>query len=224
MRFDEFNLDEAERDTEHAKQIGKEFRRLGYKKIGSGADATVWAKDASHVIKILMPDEPTSTALAVFKKFYEFCQEHQNVDCLPAINEYNSIDILGKEYTQIDMERLYPIKKKSFEEGVVWFFSDFIVGDESWDAVDYALGLTDTWTYYNKSRAMSLADMWQSVSMANGEKFNEYKTLYKIMDLLYSTGRINKFGWDLHTENVMQRADGTLVIIDPWFNMSEKSV
>jgi len=41
------------------------------------------------------------------------------------------------------------------------------------------------------------------------------------MSLLYNTGRINKIGWDLHTENVMQRSDGTLVIIDPWFSTVE---
>jgi hypothetical protein len=39
--------------------------------------------------------------------------------------------------------------------------------------------------------------------------------------MLYHTGSINKIGWDLHTENVMQRKDGTLVIIDPWFAINE---
>ena len=43
------------------------------------------------------------------------------------------------------------------------------------------------------------------------------------MRLVYATGRINKVGWDLHTENVMMRKNGELVIIDPWFAMNEGS-
>ena len=45
-----------------------------------------------------------------------------------------------------------------------------------------------------------------------------YKQLYTVMQLLYSAGKINKFGWDLHTANVMQRGNGQPVIIDPWFS------
>jgi len=48
----------------------QEFRKLGYKKIGSGADSTVFAKEAGYVIKILMPEDPGSRAVEVFKKFY----------------------------------------------------------------------------------------------------------------------------------------------------------
>jgi hypothetical protein len=43
------------------------------------------------------------------------------------------------------------------------------------------------------------------------------------MKLLYQSGKINKFGWDLHTENVMQRSNGELVIVDPWFANSKGS-
>lgn len=39
--------------------------------------------------------------------------------------------------------------------------------------------------------------------------------------MLYKTGQINKIGWDLHTENVMHRRNGQLVIIDPWFNIED---
>jgi hypothetical protein len=35
--------------------ITKKLQSAGYKKLGSGADATVWAKDDNYVIKILMP-------------------------------------------------------------------------------------------------------------------------------------------------------------------------
>ena len=47
--------------------------------------------------------------------------------------------------------------------------------------------------------------------------WEKYHVLYVLMQLLYNTGQLNNLGWDLHTENVMRRKDGTLVVVDPWF-------
>lgn len=208
------------------KEIVGHLKSLGYEHIGSGADARVWAKEASYVIKILMPDKPTGAAEHVFKKFYEFCESNPTLTCLPVFNEVNTIDIAGSDYIQIDMERLSPIAKFSFDEAVIWYFSDFVQAQDPWNAVDYALGLADTWEDYFGTRkdktklAAEFANAWQSLSGSDGknpQKLQELKTLYKVLSMLYSTGKINKFGWDVHTENVMQRGNGELVITDPWF-------
>jgi hypothetical protein len=37
------------------------------------------------------------------------------------------------------------------------------------------------------------------------------------MRRLYYLGLGQGLSWDLHVDNVMQRSDGTLVIIDPFF-------
>jgi len=208
------------------KEIVGHLKSLGYEHIGSGADARVWAKEASYVIKILMPNKPNGAAEHVFKKFYEFCESNPTLTCLPVFNEVNTIDIAGEDYVQIDMERLSPIAKFSFEEAVIWYFSDFVQAQDPWNAVDYALGLPDTWEDYFGTRkdktklATNFANAWQSLSGSDGanpQKLQELKTLYKVLSMLYSTGKINKFGWDVHTENVMQRGNGELVITDPWF-------
>ncbi len=209
---------EAEQGTAYAQDISREFRKLGYSKIGSGADSTIWAKDASYAIKILMPEDEGSQAVEVFKKFYEFCQKRPDIPCLPVFNEYNTIDVLDKEFIQIDMERLYPIKKNTLDEGVVWFFSDFVLRQTPWNKVNHALGLDTTWKHYKEGAAGKLANAWQNLLLAgNEQKYTSYKILYNVMNVLFNTGRINKFGWDLHTENVMRRTNNQLVIIDPWF-------
>jgi len=209
-------LKEAESGTDQSREMVKSLSSVGYRMIGSGADATVWAKDSSHVIKILMPEEKTSKAGEVFRKFYEFCQAHPDVKCLPEINEHNSIDILGKEYTQIDMERLLPLKKNSFEEGVVWFLSDYVANGRPWETVNSDLS-GRYWEFYNKRKAANLAAQWKNLA---DQQLADLKQLYEVMLLLYNTGQINKFGWDLHTENAMQREDGTIVITDPWFSLN----
>ena len=147
---------------------------------------------------------------------------HQDLACMPRFNEVNTVDINGKDYTQIEMERLSPIEKGTFMEGVVWFFSDFCQAQESWDKVDHAMGLSDTWEWYpytkkSKSIANVFVRQWQDL-MYNEKSYAMYKQLYNTMSVLYNTGKINKFGWDLHTENVMQRSNGQPVIIDPWFS------
>jgi len=220
--LDEEPIDEAEVGTTNAKAIANQLKAAGYSNVGTGADSTVWAKDDSHIIKILMPEDLGNKAEQVFRKFYEFAMSHQDLTCMPRFNEVNTIDINGKDYTQIEMERLSPIEKGTFMEGVVWFFSDFCQAQESWDKVDHAMGLSDTWEWYpyaksSKSIANVFVKQWQDL-MYDKKSYAMYKQLYNTMSVLYNTGTINKFGWDLHTENVMQRSNGQPVIIDPWFS------
>jgi GNAT superfamily N-acetyltransferase len=220
--LDEEPIDEAEVGTSNAKEIASQLKAAGYSNVGTGADSTVWAKDENYIIKILMPEDLGTKAEQVFRKFYEFAMSHQDLACVPRFNEVNTVDINGKDYTQIEMERLAPIEKGTFMEGVVWFFSDFCQAQDSWDKVERTMGLSDTWEGYpytrnSKSIANVFIRQWQNL-MYDKKAYSMYKQLYTVMELLYNTGTINKFGWDLHTENVMQRKNGQLVIIDPWFS------
>lgn len=216
------SVDEAEEDTPHAREIATDLSKLGYKKLGSGADATVWAKERGYVIKILMPEDPTSKAAQVFQRFYEFCQEHQDLACLPRFNEVNTIDVQGKDYTQIDMERLIRLQSGSFEEGMVWYFSDYVTKGTPWKQVKAELSSQDDnkWLHtdwHNVARGMA-----DKVADFNTKQEAMWSQLYNVMMVLYKTGQINKLGWDLHTENVMRRRSGQLVIIDPWFAIEEQ--
>ena len=220
--LDEEPIDEAEVGTTNAKTIANQLKAAGYSNVGSGADSTVWAKDENYIIKILMPEDLGSKAEQVFRKFYEFAMSHQDLACMPRFNEVNTVDINGKDYTQIEMERLNPIEKGTFMEGVVWFFSDFCQAKETWNKVDHAMGLSDTWEWYpytknSKSIVNVYVRQWQDL-MYNEKSYAMYKQLYNSMSVLYNTGMINKFGWDLHTADVMQRKNGQPVIIDPWFS------
>jgi GNAT superfamily N-acetyltransferase len=209
-------IDEADSKSQYAHEISLKLQDAGYKKLGMGADATVWAKDDSYIIKILMPDDPNSQAEKVFQKFYEFCQQHSKLSCLPKFHEINTIDIGGKDYTQIEMEKLTPIVNNTFEEAMVWALSDTASKNLSWDNVVKELLNPNTW-YGGQTRVMRKMPMFVTQRM-NSPEFNKtYSQLYEVMRQLYQTGQINKFGWDLHTENVMQRSNGQLVIIDPWF-------
>ena len=211
---------EAETDTPNAREISNQLRAAGYHHVGSGADANVFAKDDSHVIKILMPEDAGSNAEQVFRKFYEFSIAHQDLACVPRFNEVNTIDINGKDYTQIEMEKLSPIQTDSFVEGLIWLLSDYTSTLTPWETIERELAEPKTWEIFSPKYANTFARTWQSLleNPASKKTFAMYKQLYTVMQILYNTGRINKFGWDLHTANVMQRQNGQPVIIDPWFS------
>lgn len=225
VNLDEEDVDEAESGTPEAREIVATLKKAGYKQLGSGADATVWMKDAGQVLKIVMPESQDITQAAfTFKKFYEFCMKHQDLACVPKFipiqgQAYAEFTLGNKQYMQISMEQLKKIPRNSFDEGIVWFFSDFVAQNSPWNKVDEVLGYPSTWYDFNSRFANRYTDKWQNLSMIKGneQKYAEYQLLYTVMQLLYTTGKINKMFWDLHTENAMLRDDGTIVIIDPWF-------
>lgn len=213
-------LAEAESGTKNVSAINKKFKEAGYKKIGSGADSTVWAKDEASVIKILMPEDSNSLAEKTFLEFYNFVRSNPNLPNLPKfVESAQTMNINGKNYTFVVMERLQHIKRGSFDEAMVWILSDFAVKKMSWEAVLEELTNPETWQYW--SGPPSVKTIIQTIRTMDEKVSLRYGVLYQLMTLLYHTGRINKLGWDLHTENVMKRADGTLIVIDPWFALGD---
>ncbi len=222
MRYHEL-AQEAEEGTKEAAEITQTLKKAGYKMLGSGADASVWTKDAGKVIKIIMPDEGEDRTVAanIFYKFYEFVQQYKQYENLPRFYEiqgkhHATFNLGGKEYIQISMEQLYPIPEGSLEESLVWVLSDFATKNMDWNQVYEKLLYPDSWRYY--AEPPPLEEVIEYIQSWDKTEKAKWGVLYSLMRVLYNTGNINKFGWDLHTANVMKRADGTIVIIDPWFS------
>ena len=182
------------------------LKKAGYTFIGSGYDAQVWMKDEGTVVKILMPKEDNS-AHDTFKTFYEFSKKHN----LPNLPKFKKVDgeevynfkIKGKPFVQYGIEQLEPLSKNSLDEWVVWMFADYASQQYDWNKVLELLKKEQP--RYSK-KFFSQDD----------SKLNDYKVLYNTLRTLHKVGRSKGYGWDPHTENIMQRNDGTLVITDPW--------
>ena len=210
--------------TENSKAIFDKLQGLGYKKLGSGADATVWAKDSDHVIKILMPRRtlPSEVANAEkgFMTFYDFCKKHPELPNLPRFidigGEHHTVfDINGTPYRQIAMERLQHIPNGSFEEAMVWMLADLSKYGASWPNIVQQMKKPITW----QDSGMKMKNIPQEVArrFADQAVSTRYGILSVTMGRLYRAGIRSGLGWDLHTDNVMMRRDGTLVIVDPYF-------
>jgi hypothetical protein len=213
-------LEEAEIRTPASKEIRTSLRSKGYKLLGSGVDATVWAKKTGPVIKIIMPDDHKGSGIAgdTFMKFYEFCKENQSLDNLPKFsnNEVELFKADNKEYVMVTMERLSPIPLGSFQEAMVWILSDLATKTISWAKAMKVVKDPNTWLLFDDG--MDPKQIINTFNHLDKKSLLEYEILYKLMTLLYHRGKINKIGWDLHTENAMMRGN-TIVITDPWFSM-----
>lgn len=218
QRVLDVELDEAESRTTASINIRRKLRGAGYKLLGSGADATVWAKDAGTVVKIIMPDDGQGAGSAgdTFMRFYEFCKEHPSIPNLPKFSgrEVDAFTEDGKEYIMVTMERLKPIPEGSFEEAMVWILSELATKGITWEKALDTIGDERTWMNYD---GMDPVKVLQQLDRLDQVDLKEWGTLFKLMTLLYHRGKINKIGWDLHTENAMMRG-GTVVVTDPWFN------
>ena len=211
--------------TANSKAIFSKLEGLGYTKLGSGADATVWAKDSDHVIKILMPRRtlPSEVANAEkgFMTFYDFCKKHPEIPNLPRFVDiggqgHAAFEINGTPYRQIAMERLQKIPHKSFEELMVWLLSDLAKIRAPWSNVVSMLKKPDTWRFTPPGTPEYMVEQ-VTKRFADPAVYKQYGILYLTMSRLYHAGLRSGLGWDLHTDNVMVRRDGTLVIVDPYF-------
>ena len=61
------------------KYIETSLKNAGYKKLGTGIDATVWMKDQGTVVKIIMPDFDPESSIGRMQAFYKFpFYQHQS--------------------------------------------------------------------------------------------------------------------------------------------------
>lgn len=197
---------EAQMD-EVGKFIDAALRKAGYKFIGKGYDAQVWMKDEGTVVKILMPESQENEAIESFKTFYSYVKKNPSPN-LPVFKKVDGREVFkfelkGKPFMQFGMEQLHPIKEGSLDEWVVWMMADL-----SSKGMDWAKAKEEMSNDNDKHAKEFVAQ--------NDSKMTEYKSLYDTMTKLYKVGIKKGYGWDPHTENVMQRNDGTLVITDPW--------
>jgi GNAT superfamily N-acetyltransferase len=214
-----------EPDTSATTEIFDKLERAGYKLLGQGRDATVWLKDTDPgVVKIIMPEDGQGAGpgAETFHQFYKFCTSHKysHLENLPKFIKLKKFDIPSDltniPYVMVGMEKLNKIPEGSFEEAITWILSDLATKDLKWEEAHKTIKNKKTWRHFDGS--MSPAEITGIINDWSKVDKIKWGVLFTLMKVLYQTGKINKQDWDLHTENVMMRDDGALVIIDPWLD------
>lgn len=218
MKINEIRLDEYATEA-HRKKVEAIMKKGGYKKIGAGLDAMVYAKDSNTVMKVIFPADldDMHAAMRTFVEFYKFCRRTKSRH-LPRFSGHTTLDIDGERFYAIVQERLNHIPEGSANEAVVWQLSDVATGARNsadWNEALSVLNDVDSWQHFGGE-----FDPYGLVDNATPEQLANWKGLYETM--VQAHLKMPGFtGWDLHTENVMERADGTLVIVDPWSSIMQ---
>jgi len=186
-------IQEAIEYQRHLKLINAHMKKMGYQKLGGGADAQVYAKTEDQVIKILIPSDATnvSTAEIAFVEFYKFCQANQRNPHLPKFfkiqgQDYTDFYIDGERFIQIAQERLTEIPAPSKYDDMLFDMINSVENDAPLE-----------------------------------RSYPGYELLYKTLQSVSKLGKILGFDSDfIKTDddfNIMIRGQ-TLVITDPWVN------
>jgi hypothetical protein len=218
MRKQEF-VTEYERRTDNSKQIFAQLEEAGYVLLGGGQDATVWGRDEGEVLKVIMPSENKEAAEASFMFFFKLCKRLRGNPHVPRfIGGDESFEINGTPYMQFSMEKLKPLEHSSIAEAAVWIMSDFanMAGMKLSTLVKEA-PRNNWFVGYRDSNSTQDTGKEFAEAMQDPSTFASYDKLFKTMQYFYKNGKAQGLGWDLHTENVMQRSDGTVVITDPYY-------
>lgn len=234
------NFSEEDDYSKEGKEVDQRLRAAGYKKLGGGQEAGVYAKDQGSVIKIIMPDPQDKknvnndffNAEKTFLTFYNFVKQNKGNRFLPRFipiqgKDYARFKIGDRIFLQISMEQLYPSKQNSLEDAIIWAYSDFAARKVPWAQVQNQMADPKTFEYYGddpgeyyfraRRTTSKYAKAWQTSIMPDKTKLKYYQSLYQTIAALYAYGLGKNLGWDLHGGNVMRRNDGTLVIIDPFY-------
>lgn len=208
MRLHEFLPEDSTIDT----GIGKYLQKRGYRYLGSGVDQEAYLEPGTgHVLKIFGTDcgDQLSEDQQMFMEFANLCRKNAGNPYLPRIYGVETfvwpVAKNGKKknciYLQIRMEALKPLDDDETNEYEPMSLMAIMVeeGDTLQDFLErYTDGASEE-LLKNPAFLKTIKGMWKTLSM------------------LYSVGRRKGYGWDAPEENnIMQRSDGTPVVVDPW--------
>jgi hypothetical protein len=193
------------------KRIAAALRNRGYRRIGTGTDAVVWMRDAGAVAKIIISDYGQHRAIESARLLHDLAQKYPD---LPNLPRYVAVDgktieefeLGGIPFLRVNMEQLEPLQRGTFDEGIIWRFSDYVQRNLTWAQASKAL-----------VKEPNDVEFRNKVRRASKLEQNRWHLLYETLRVLYGLGQRYSFSWDLHTENAMRRPrTGELVINDPW--------
>lgn len=181
--------------------IPRIMKQKGYKLISSGQDAYAFLEPGTGKVLKIFGTKKTATGLnfskdqQMFFAWAKYCMENANNPFLVKFDGFEPFQYKGHNYVQIRQERLFNIKYRVF------------------DAIE---SMEDSIHEHNANYAM-----WHIMEAKEWENelriIKNPKLLFKTLDTLIKMAESQGYTPDLHQDNIMQRKDGTPVIMDPWW-------
>lgn len=175
------------------------FEQQGWKLLGQGLYSVVLAKPESNfVIKISIINDTG------FNRFVLMTHKYKNPH-FPNITNVRRINIKGRIFFIYLIEKLHPIKMNIFYHKLLEFISLVVNGHS----------------------VEQLINKFNEGMFPQGDKIAEYlekhPSMMEAINLIHKSpvNMKSSYDFDLHTNNFMQREDGTIVITDPYVELED---
>ena len=201
--------------------IRKVLQDKGYEYLGSGIDKQAWREPSTGQVLIIFGyrkgyDE-FSPDQRMFIDWINYCNKHKDNPHLPRFSGFESFEFQGKKYIQARMEPLQEVSNEIFYlvgsiETAVKRFSRSI-GRGNYDKALDQLVQYATFDS-NDAGESGWSSVDEAIDLLGGPE--KAKNLLKTVHRVQEFGKKHGFSIDLHRGNYMQRADGTIVVNDPF--------
>lgn len=196
--------------------VRQALKDKGYQYLGSGVDKQAWLEPGTGQVLIVFGyrkgyDE-FSPDQRMFIDWINYCNQHKDNPHLPQFSGFETFQFQGKNYIQARMEALRELPDKLKE---VVSYIDYVLDKLNTSDIDAAIDyLADKGYYDEKTGKFIPYTVSQLVGILGGKEKtqNLLNTVHKVAVF----GQEHGYNIDLHSGNYMQRADGTIVVNDPF--------
>ena len=215
MKAAEFILDEMAGKIHGG--VRQALTSKGYRYLNGGIDKQAFAEPGTGQVLVVFGYHKDarggfSQDQMMFVDWAKYCKKNKANPHLPRFSDWASFDYRGQRYLQIRMEPLQELSE--YLKTIVINLEEVAKYSKSNPKTAYKK-IAD-WANHNLLDAGEISDLDHEAVVKNlgGEQaaYNLLKTVYEVKQF----GKQHRFKLDLHGGNYMQRADGTIVVNDPF--------
>ena len=196
--------------------VRKVLMDKGYKYLGSGIDKQAYLEPGTGQVLIIFGyrkgHKDFSPDQRMFINWIDYCNANTDNPHLPKFSGFESFQFGGKNYIQARME---PLKELPDQVKHLVGYIDLAIDHMANGDFNQALKDLARREYYNEVKRTIDPYTVKKVIKYLGGPVNT-KNLLDTVHTVAKFGRDQGFAIDLHGGNYMQRADGTIVVNDPF--------
>lgn len=213
-QFEDSELDEMAGEIHGG--VRKALMSKGYKYLGSGIDKQAYLEPGTGQVLIVFGYrkgvDDFSPDQRMFIDWINYCNANKNNPHLPRFSGFESFEFGGKKYIQARMEALRELPDNV---GMLVAYIDEVVHNPKQNFQKQIKNISSYATFSSAEEGNSTSyELEDTIEYLGGEQaaMNLLKTVYGVKQF----GRQHGFSIDLHRGNYMARADGTIVVNDPF--------
>jgi hypothetical protein len=192
--------------------------KKGYELLGDGIDKEAYLEPGTGQVLVIFGygagKNKFSKDQMMFVNWAKYCQQNQSNPHLPRFSGWESFDYKGKRYLQIRMEPLQEVSE--LVKDIVWWLASYVKAQGKIDSNKIAkqIGKQGVADYDEEDFSRKKVKAKKIIEYLGGP--DAAAGLMNTVQIAKKMSKQQGYNLDLHGGNYMQRADGTVVVNDPF--------